>query len=73
MRPEGRGGSRPISDLLSELKITRLARRRLPLICDMAGPVWIPGGPRAERAVPNGDSARHVILRLRPLHVLEGS
>lgn len=41
--PEGSDCHRKISDLLSEAGLSRLARRRLPVVCDVAGPIWIPG------------------------------
>lgn len=39
-----------ISDLLQEKHLTGLARRRLPIVCDLLGPVWIPGVCIADRA-----------------------
>lgn len=42
MRPLGFEGSRKVSDLYGEARLTAAARLRLPIICDMLGPVWIP-------------------------------
>lgn len=43
MQPAGFQGTRKLADLMSEAKLTRAARRRLPIVCDMVGPVWAPG------------------------------
>ena len=50
MRPLGAPGRRLLSDILAEQGLTRMARRRLPIVCDLLGPVWIPGGPIEDRA-----------------------
>ncbi len=52
MQPLGGPGERKVSDLLGEAKLSRLARKRLPLICDLVGPLWIPGVALAERCRP---------------------
>lgn len=43
MRPLGFDGSRKLSDIMSEAKLTLAARARLPIVCDMVGPIWAPG------------------------------
>ena len=43
MTPFGFSGRRKVADLLSEAHLTLTARQRLPVVCDMIGPVWIPG------------------------------
>ena len=43
MQPLGFSGHRKLSDLLSEAKLTHACRARLPVICDLVGPVWAPG------------------------------
>lgn len=59
LQPLGMGGHRKISDILGEMKLTEAARRRLPLVCDLIGPIWIPGGPLAARVaiVPSSINA----------------
>lgn len=47
--PFGKSNPRKISDLLANAKLTSIARRRLPIICDMIGPIWIPGIRLSER------------------------
>jgi tRNA(Ile)-lysidine synthase len=65
MRPLGFDGSRKLADLLSEAGLTPAARRRLPIVCDVLGPIWAPGVCLDERARPvEGPVLR---LRLSPL------
>ncbi|RYG23508.1 tRNA lysidine(34) synthetase TilS [bacterium] len=54
MRPLGFNGTRKLSDLLSEAGLTPAARARLPIVCDMVGPLWAPGVCLDERARPKG-------------------
>jgi tRNA(Ile)-lysidine synthase len=65
MRPLGFDGTRKLSDLLGEAGLTAAARARLPIVCDMVGPVWAPGVCLDERARPKGGAA--VALRLEGL------
>jgi tRNA(Ile)-lysidine synthase len=59
MTPLGFEGHRKISDLMSESRLTIEARKRLPLVCDMIGPIWAPGVCLDERikARPGGNGA----------------
>lgn len=43
MRPYGFDGLRKLSDLMGESKLTAAAKSRLPIVCDLAGPLWAPG------------------------------
>ena len=65
MRPLGFEGTRKLSDLLSEAGLTPAARARLPIVCDLVGPLWAPGVCLDERARPKGGAA--VALRLEAL------
>ncbi len=65
MRPLGFDGTRKLSDLLAEAGLTPAARARLPIVCDMVGPLWAPGVCLDERARPKGENA--IALRLEPL------
>ena len=62
MRPLGFEGTRKLSDLLSEAGLTPAARARLPVVCDLIGPLWAPGVCLDERGRPKGGAA--VALRL---------
>lgn len=66
MRPLGFEGSRKLSDLLSEAKLTRTARLRLPIVCDMVGPLWAPGVCLDSRAAATDKTTRVVVLRFGP-------
>lgn len=43
MQPLGFSGRRKLSDLISEAHLTQAARSRLPIVCDLVGPIWAPG------------------------------
>jgi tRNA(Ile)-lysidine synthase len=43
MKPLGFDGSRKLSDLMGEAKLSVAARARLPVVCDLVGPLWAPG------------------------------
>lgn len=67
MQPLGFEGHRKLADLLSEAKLTRAARRRLPIICDMIGPIWAPGVCLSQRVAAGPASERVLIVRFGPL------
>lgn len=50
MQPLGFPHRRKVSDLAAEGGLSKAARSRLPLVCDLAGPIWIPGICLADRA-----------------------
>lgn len=60
--PLGMSGHKLVSDALSERKLSRLARRRLPLVCDMVGIVWVPGVALADRVKLSSESRRGLRL-----------
>ncbi len=68
LQPLGFQGRRKLSDLLSEAKLTPAARQRLPIVCDMIGPLWVPGVCLDERARPNGLSSQVIVLRFGTLN-----
>lgn len=65
MQPLGFKGTRKLSDLLSEAKLTKAARARLPIICDMVGCLWAPGVCLDSRAAPDTQTTRVVQLRFQ--------
>lgn len=67
MTPLGMEGAKLVSDILSEMKLTRAAKSRLPIICDFVGPLWVPGGPIAERAKVTGQSESLIVLTFEPV------
>lgn len=64
--PLGFEGSRKVSDLLSEARLTIAARRRLPIICDILGVVWVPGVCVSNRAAWQPSSSRGLRLHFGP-------
>lgn len=67
MRPIGGVGTRKLADLMSEEKLTLLARRRMPIICDIIGPIWAPGVALDERVRVSPGSSRALQLVFAPL------
>ncbi len=64
-QPLGMHAPRKLSDIFIDRKIPRAERWRLPLLCDAAGILWIPGYTIAARARITPDTRRvlHVALR----------
>lgn len=67
MKPFGQSEERLVMDFMAERKLTSAARRRLPIICDMVGPIWVPGCRLAERVRVPADEGRGLHLELAPL------
>jgi tRNA(Ile)-lysidine synthase len=49
IQPVGFNGTKLLSDVLSEMKLTKACRERLPIVYDSAGPIWVPGARIADR------------------------
>lgn len=56
-----------VNDLMAKAGLTVSARRRLPIICDMVGPIWIPSVAVAARAEPKPESTRALSVSFGPL------
>lgn len=67
MSPVGFEGHRALSDLLSEAKLTLAARQRLPIVCDMLGPIWAPGVSIDGRAAATSTSDATLTLRFESM------
>ena len=67
MQPLGFTSRRKISDIFTDAKLTATARARLPIVCDMVGPLWIPGICVEERASQNTTTSRAIRMRFGPL------
>ncbi|MFW5698152.1 MAG: tRNA lysidine(34) synthetase TilS [Fimbriimonadaceae bacterium] len=64
--PIGMEGTKRVADVLSSMGLTQAARKRLPIVCDMVGPLWVPNGP-VDRRCHVGDDTSHVLhLRFEP-------
>lgn len=66
IQPMGFNGTRKVASLMSDLKLDEAIRLRLPIICDMIGPVWIPGVCLADRVKPPASGARSLRLTFGP-------
>jgi tRNA(Ile)-lysidine synthase len=62
MQPLGFSGRRKLADLLSEAGLTIAARRRLPIVCDMLGPIWAPGVCLHQRVEKDVDTQKVVMI-----------
>ncbi len=67
MQPLGYENQRKVSDLLSEAKLTSAARKRIPIVFDLIGPIWIPGVCVAERTRPIARGESVLQLSFGPL------
>ncbi|MBS1724393.1 MAG: tRNA lysidine(34) synthetase TilS [Armatimonadetes bacterium] len=64
--PIGFKGTRKLSDMFQETGLTLAARRRLPVVCDFIGPVWVPGVALADRVKMTENSQRALRMKLAP-------
>ncbi|MCW5940585.1 MAG: tRNA lysidine(34) synthetase TilS [Fimbriimonadaceae bacterium] len=60
----GRPDARNLHDLLAGARLTSAARKRVPIVCDLRGPLWAPGVGVAERARVKPDTVRRLRLSL---------
>jgi tRNA(Ile)-lysidine synthase len=67
MQPLGFSGRRKLVDILSDAKLSQAARVRLPIVCDMVGPIWAPGVCLDERAGQNAVTTKAIRLRFSPV------
>jgi tRNA(Ile)-lysidine synthase len=66
MTPFGADSARKLQDLLTNAKVSGAAKARLPIICDMVGPIWVPGVSLAHRVRVTPDTARRLLLEFGP-------
>jgi len=67
LQPIGFSGHRKLSDLMREAHLSLAARSRLPIVCDMVGPLWAPGVCLDERAKPTADTKLEIRLAFAPI------
>ncbi len=67
IQPFGFEGTRKVSDVLSEARLTQAARARLPIICDFLGPIWIPGVSLSHRMYRGDECSTVVELKFEPI------
>jgi tRNA(Ile)-lysidine synthase len=66
MQPLGFEHHRKLSDIMAEARLTQAVRERLPIVCDLLGPIWVPGVCVDERARPEEGSDKLWALRFEP-------
>ena len=67
IQPLGFEGTRKVASLLSEAKLSSAAKQRLPIICDVLGPVWIPGVCLSGRVTSRNSSNSVISLYFEPV------
>lgn len=55
-----------VASLLADLKLSSRAKKRLPIVCDLLGPIWVPGSRVARRVTMEKGSDRGLCLSLCP-------
>ncbi len=66
MRPFGFEGTRKLSDLMSERKLSAAMKARLPIVCDLVGPLWAPGVALDDRARVEAGETEFLALEFGP-------
>lgn len=67
IQPLGFAHRRKVADLMSEFGLTLLARKRLPIVCDLVGPVWIPGVCLSNRVQLKAHAPDALFLEFGPI------
>lgn len=57
---------RPLTEILKSGRLSKAAKTRLPIICDMVGIVWVPGHGVADRVRVSSETASTIILEMGP-------
>ena len=65
--PLGSSTEKKVSDVVAGLKLSQAARRRLPVVYDETGAVWVPGGCIGERVKVTVRAKRCFRLTLGPI------
>ncbi|MBS1717820.1 MAG: tRNA lysidine(34) synthetase TilS [Armatimonadetes bacterium] len=72
IQPLGFNGTRKVADLLSEAKLTEAARKRLPILCDDEGPIWVPNICLSQRVTSSEGGESWFTAQLLPINGLTG-
>ncbi|HRJ26195.1 MAG TPA: tRNA lysidine(34) synthetase TilS [Fimbriimonadaceae bacterium] len=67
MQPLGLDGTKLLSDMLREAGLTAAARRRIPVVCDLVGPIWVPGVGVSDRVRVQSGTSNGLNLRFGPI------
>lgn len=63
----GQSSEKKLLELMRDAQLTVTARRRIPVICDQIGPVWVPGVAAAGRVILEEGSENSLTLRFEPI------
>lgn len=63
MVPFGQSTEKKLQDLLTDAKVSAEIKARLPILCDMVGPIWVPGVCLSERLRVTESTRRRLCLR----------
>ncbi len=67
MVPFGGQTERKLQDLMTNAKLGKQLKERLPIVCDMLGPIWIPGVKLSERMRVCATTKRRMSLNFGPV------
>ncbi len=60
-------GPRPVADIFADRRWTQAARKRVPVVCDLVGPIWCPGAFLADRCRVHQQTQRTLIMSFGPI------
>ncbi len=66
IQPFGAHQTKKVQDVLTDAKISKTLKARLPLVCDELGVIWIPGVCLSERMRVTPETKQRVQLKLEP-------
>lgn len=67
IQPINFDGTKLIGDIATDRKLSQLCRRKLPVVCDMVGPIWVPGIAVADRTKVTPHSSAKLWLSFGPV------
>jgi tRNA(Ile)-lysidine synthase len=60
-------GPRPLGDIFADRRWSQAARRRVPVVCDLVGPIWCPGAFLADRCRVTPNTHRTLMMTFGPI------
>lgn len=60
-------GPRPIADIFADRRWSQAARKRVPVVCDLVGPIWCPGAFLADRCRVTPETSRTLVMTFGPI------
>ncbi len=67
IQPFGAHHTKKVQDVLTDAKISKTLKARLPMVCDELGVIWIPGVCLSERMRVTPETKQRVRLKLESL------